>query len=116
MDERKAKNYSGSDTFSYRASDGSLTSTLVTVTINVTGLPAIIDSQSQLTSGQGSSLKDKLAGAKAFFSSGKLNPACGKLSDFISQVNSLTPTKLSPQTAIVLINGANALRQLYGCP
>jgi len=108
--------YSGSDTFFYRASDGSLTSNLVTVTINVTGSSAIIDSQPEVTSGQKSSLKDKLAAAKTFFDSGKLNPACGKLSAFIDQVNSLTPTKLSPPAATVLINGANALKKSYGCP
>ena len=55
--------YSGSDTFSYRASDGDLTSNVATVTINVTGLPAIIDSQPKLTNGQKASLKDKLAAA-----------------------------------------------------
>ncbi len=88
----------------------------MTVTINVTGLPAIIDSQPKLTGGQKSSLKDKLAAAKTLFNSGKLTPACAKLSDFITQVNGLTPTKLSSSTATVLINGANALKALYGCP
>jgi Bacterial Ig domain len=82
-----AADYSGSDTFCYRASDGSLTSNLVTVPINVSGLAAIIDSQPKLTSGQKSGWKDKFAAAKTFFTSGKLNAACGKLTDFIDQVN-----------------------------
>ena len=83
-----------------RASDGSLTWNLVTVTIKVSGLTTIIDSMPNLTGGQKSSLKDKLAAARTFFNSGTLNPACGKLY-FIAQVNGLTPTKLSPSTATV---------------
>jgi hypothetical protein len=108
--------FAGSDAFSYRATDGSLTSNLVTVTINATGLPAIIESQPRLASGQKASLKDKLAAAATLFSSGKLNPACGKLSEFVSQVSGLTPSKLSPSAATVLITGASALKALYGCP
>jgi hypothetical protein len=108
--------YSGSDTFSYRAGDGSLTSEVATVTINVTGLPAIIDSQTKLTNGQKAGLKDKLAAATTLFNGGKLNPACNKLSEFITQVRGLTPAKLSPSTATVLINGATARKMYYGCP
>ena len=108
--------YSGSDTFTYRASDGSLTSNLATVTINVTSLSSIINSQPKLTTGQKASLNDKLAAAATFFSQGKLNSACGKLSEFITQVNGLTPSKLSASTATVLIDGANARKTYYGCP
>ena len=108
--------YSGTDTFTYRASDGDLTSGLATVTINVTGLPAIIDSQPKLTNGQKASLKDKLAAATTLFNGGKLSPACNKLSEFIAQVSGLTPAKLSPSTATVLITGANARKTYYGCP
>jgi hypothetical protein len=108
--------YSGGDTFSYRASDGRLTSNLVTVAISVTGVSAIIDSQPLLTGIQKLILKDELAIANALFIRGRLNLACGILSVFVRQVSYLTPTRLSPQTAIVLINGANALKQLHGCP
>lgn len=108
--------YSGSDSFSYRASDGSLASNLVTVTINVASLSTIINSQPKLTSGQKASLNNKLAAAATLFGQGKLNPACGKLSEFISQVSGLMPTKLSASTATVLINGANARKTYYGCP
>ena len=75
-----------------------------------------ISGLSGVTSGQKSSLQDKLAKAQAFFDSGKLGSACGKLDEFIAQVNGLTPAKISPSVSAVLINSANALRTLYGCP
>ena len=77
---------------------------------------AIINSHAKLTSGQKTSLNDKLAAAAAFLGQGKLNLACETLNEFISQVNGLVPTSLSASTATVLINGANARKTSYGCP
>jgi VCBS repeat-containing protein len=110
--------FSGSDSFTYRAGDGSLTSNVVTVTLTVSSTALFIDtltSVTAITRGQQSSLKNKLAAAATFFSSGKLGPACGKLDAFIRQVNGLAPVKLSPPIAAVLINSANALKPAYGC-
>jgi uncharacterized delta-60 repeat protein len=110
--------FSGTDTFTYRASDGSATSGVVTVEIAVVGTANYIDGLEGLglvTSGQQSALKDKLAKAAAFFASGKRAAACDKLNAFISQVNDLTTGKLLPATGAVLIRSANALKQEYGC-
>lgn len=83
--------FSGTDSFTYRASDGPAVSAPATVTIAVKSTPAVIDDLPNLTAGQKDSLKSKLDDAAAFFAEGKLDAACGKLNAFIGQVSGLFP-------------------------
>ena len=103
-------------TIAVRASDGSLSSSPASLSIAVTSLASIIDGQTTLSGGLKSALKDKLDKAASFFASGKLSDACGKLDEFISQVNSVTPGRLTQPMAAVLLGGANARKAAYGCP
>jgi hypothetical protein len=108
--------FAGTDSFAYRANDGSADSAPAPVAIVVKSTSALIQEQTKLTDGQKSSLTSKLDDASSFVAQGKLGPACGKLDEFVTQVLALVPTKLDPVTADTLVRAARARKALYGCP
>ena len=98
----------GTDTFTYRASDGDLTSDLATVTINVASLASVIDAESGLSWFQ----KQRLAGRLDPRYTG--GPAeCGQVTalyfELLPQRGSIARS-ISDATRETLLTGATALR------
>jgi PKD repeat protein len=69
-----------------------------------------------LDSGTKQSLTSKLTDARALIAKGNNTGACGKLNDFVNQMNSLVKTgKLSSQNAAPILGEVQSVRASLGC-
>jgi large repetitive protein len=115
-------NFYGTDSFTYKATDGALASNTVTVTITVNSLPldTLIENLeaevSELVTigavlpADGNSLHAKLSAAQAALEAGDTATARTKLMDFINQVRAFVKAgKLSAAQGRELTDAANAI-------
>ncbi|UCD51956.1 MAG: cadherin-like domain-containing protein [Phycisphaerales bacterium] len=121
-------NYTGTDSFTYRANDGMDGSAPATVTITVEEVPEDEETEDlsdvvndllgtgALNAGQASSLTFKLNQAIAKIQAAKTKVACNLLKAFINEVNSLiSDGVLSSSDGQPLIDKANNIRAELGC-
>jgi hypothetical protein len=80
----------------------------------LTDLFSVVNSL-ELASGLTNSLISKLHDALSGFDAGKTARACGKLKDFISEVNAQTGKGITPAQASELITSAERIRAVMGC-
>jgi hypothetical protein len=115
-----AANFSGSDSFTYKANDGQSDSNVATVSITVvsaanqiTQLKADVQALvngGALSSSHGQALTNKLDSAQKHLEKGNNNAAINKLQEFISQVNDFIANgQLTSADGQPLINAANAI-------
>lgn len=121
-------NYTGTDSFTYRANDGAVDSDSATVTITVLEVPEdeetgdLADAVTELVSagalkaGQGTSLISKLNQAITKIKAGQTNVACNLLKAFIAEVASLIDEGvLSVSEGQPLIDKAENIQEELGC-
>jgi predicted outer membrane repeat protein len=120
-----ATNYSGSDSFSYKANDGTADSNIATVSLTVVSaldqideliaaVQALADSGT-INGGQSNALITKLENAAGYVDSGQEAQAISKMQTFISQVNSFIGSGvLTSAEGQPLIDKANAIIQSLG--
>ena len=114
-----APNYSGSDSFTYKANDGEADSNIATVSITVVSASSLIDTlianvqalvnSGVLNAGNGNALIVKLDNAEKKLMSGQTGTAINLMQAFINQVNAFSGNQLSAAQAQALINNANAI-------
>jgi len=121
-------NYTGTDSFTYRANDGALDSEPATVIITIEELPedeeienikpdieGLVDS-GVLTAGQGNSLLAKLDAALRRLERGQIHVACNLLRAFVNEVNALVRAGvLTPSQGQPLIDDAENIMAELGC-
>ncbi|MCB9149972.1 MAG: tandem-95 repeat protein [Caldilineaceae bacterium] len=114
-----AANYSGSDSFTYKANDGDANSNLATVNITVISASTLIEALADkvqalvdsgvLKAGNGNALLATLGNAQKKITSGQTSVAINMLNAFINQVSGFSGNQLTSAQAQTLIDNANAI-------